>query len=497
MYFLGIDLGSSSIKLSVLDGEKGLTLCSVKVPENEMEIEAPKFGWAEQDPIKWWEYVKQGFRLLKEKNNIDLKKIKGIGIAYQMHGLVLTDDKLNPVRPSIIWCDSRAVGIGNKVYEALGAEVCQSQILGSPGNFTASKLKWVKDNEPEVFKKASFMMLPGDFIAAKLSGVPQISTSGLSEAALWDFSKAKLATQILDQMEISTDLIPEVVPNFGDQATVNAEVAAELGLDSGVKITYRAGDQPNNAFSLNVLKSGDIATTAGTSAVMYAVTDKNTGDDQNRINTFLHVNDTELQKSNGVLLCINGSGITYQWLRKLLSHGREKMISYEQLNLEAAKVAPGSEGLRFYPFGNGVERIFNNREVNSGIENLNFNIHKPTHLVRSACEGIVFAMNYGFEVMKSLGATGQVIRAGKENLFLSPVFREIFTSTTQTTLELYNTSGSEGAARGAAYGYGFYSRFEEAFESLKRLDTIEPNKELVSQYQDIYEEWKGNIKIKQ
>lgn len=496
MYFLGIDLGSSSIKLSVLDGEKGVTLCSVKVPENEMEINAPKFGWAEQDPNKWWVYVKQGFGLLKEKNNIDLKKIKGIGIAYQMHGLVLTDDKLNPVRPSIIWCDSRAVGIGNKVYESLGTEVCQSQILGSPGNFTASKLKWVKDNEPEIFKKASFMMLPGDFIAAKLSGIPQISTSGLSEAALWDFSKGKLATQILDEMGISPDLIPEVVPNFGVQATVSPEMAAQLGLDSGVKITYRAGDQPNNAFSLNVLKSGDIATTAGTSAVMYAVTDKNTGDAQNRINTFLHVNDTELQKSNGVLLCINGSGITYQWLRKLLSHGREEMVSYDQLNAEAAKVKPGSEGLRFYPFGNGVERIFNNKEVNSGIENLNFNIHKPAHLVRSACEGIVFAMNYGFEVMKSLGASGQVIRAGKENLFLSPVFREIFTSTTQTTLELYNTSGSEGAARGAAYGYGFYKQFDEAFKSLKCLERIEPNNALSSQYQDLYEEWKEGIKFK-
>ena len=497
MYFLGIDLGSSSVKLSVLDAEKGLNICSVKVPENEMEINAPKFGWAEQDPNLWWQYVREGIGMLKQKQGIDIKKIKGIGIAYQMHGLVLTDENLEPVRPSIIWCDSRAVSIGDEAYKNMGPEICQNQILGSPGNFTASKLKWVKDNEPETYAKASHMMLPGDFIAAKLSGVAQISTSGLSEAALWDFSQGALAKDVLAVMGISEELIPEIVPNFGDQATVSGKMAGELGFAEGVKITYRAGDQPNNAFSLNVLKKGDIATTAGTSAVMYAVSNENTNDARNRINTFLHVNNTEIEKNNGVMLCINGAGITYQWLRKMMSVGQDEMISYEKLNAEAAKVAPGSENLRFYPFGNGVERIFNNKQVNSGIENLNFNIHKPAHLIRSACEGIVFAMNYGFEVMRSLGATGDVIRAGKENLFLSPVFRDIFTNTTQTSLELYNTSGSEGAARGAAYGYGFYSKFEEAFASLKCLERIEPSRELSTQYEDIYGQWKQNIRIEQ
>lgn len=495
MYFLGIDLGSSSIKLSVLDAENGTFTASAKVPEFEMEITAPKFGWAEQNPEDWWENLKKGFGILKNKG-INLKKIKGIGIAYQMHGLVLTDEKLNPVRPSIIWCDSRAVEIGDEAYKAIGKEISQNQILGSPGNFTASKLKWVKVNEPENFKKASIMMLPGDYIAAKLSGTPQISTSGLSEAALWDFSKGQLASEVLDKMGLSEDFIPEIVPSFGDQATVSTSIASELGLDPETKINYRAGDQPNNAFSLNALNPGDIATTAGTSAVIYAVSTENTFDPQNRVNTFLHVNNTEKSRHNGVLLCINGSGILYQWLRKIVSVGRKELIPYEKLNEEAAKVEPGSKGLRFYPFGNGVERIFSNKEVNSGIENLNYNIHQPAHLIRSACEGIVFAMNYGFEVMQSIGIEGKVVRAGKDNLFLSPVFREIFTSTTQTTLELYNTSGAEGAARGAALGSGFYSEFEEAFRSLKCLERIEPKAELSKQYQEIYQEWKQNIKIK-
>ena len=460
-----------------------------------MGIVAPKFGWAEQDPAQWWEYVKTGIHNLGNKHNIDLRRIAGIGIAYQMHGLVLTDAHLNPVRPSIIWCDSRAAEIGDSIYDNMGHKNAQNIILGSPGNFTASKLKWVKDNEPEVFAKAAHFMLPGDFIAAKLSGKAQTSTSGLSEATLWNFAKGRLATEVLEAMDLPVHLVPEIVENFGHQAEISGAVALELGLNPNVKITYRAGDQPNNALSLNVLRPGEIATTAGTSAVIYAVSDNDTFDTNNRINTFLHVNNTEAEKRNGVMLCINGSGILYQWLRRIMSLGSNELVSYERLNAEAAKAPVGSADLRFYPFGNGVERIFNNKQATSGIQNLNFNIHQSPHLVRAACEGIVFAMNYGFDVMKSVGASGTVVRAGKANLFLSPVFREIFANTTQTTVELYNTAGADGAARGAAYGYGYYSTLNEAFESLTCLDRIEPNPALMQQYGEIYENWKNTINI--
>jgi len=496
MLFLGIDLGSSSIKLSVLNAENGTTVAAITVPDFEMEMVAPQFGWAEQDPNQWWAYIKTGIQTLGSKHGVDLKKIAAIGIAYQMHGLVLTDAALNPVRPSIIWCDSRAAEIGNGAYDLIGHTVSQKQILGSPGNFTASKLKWVKNNEPEVFAKAAHMMLPGDFIAAKLSGVAQTSTSGLSEAALWNFTEGRLAIEILDAMGLPTALIPEIVPSFGNQATVSATIASELGLSPDTKITYRAGDQPNNALSLNVLKPGEIATTAGTSAVIYSVTEKDAYDASNRVNTFLHVNDTDGKKRNGVLLCINGSGILYQWLRKITSIGNENgLISYDKLNTEAAKAEPGSKGLRFYPFGNGVERIFNNKPAFSGIQNLNFNIHQSPELVRAACEGIVFAMNYGFDIMKEIGAGGNVVRAGKANLFLSPVFREVFANTTQTTVELYNTAGADGAARGAAYGFGFYNSIDEAFSSLQCLERIEPLQKLSNQYSDIYNEWKLNLNI--
>lgn len=494
MYYLGIDLGSSSIKLSVLNAEKGDIVASVTAPDFEMEMKAPQFGWAEQDPKSWWKYIKQGLSDISSKHHFDLKQITGIGIAYQMHGLVITDENLEPVRPSIIWCDSRAAEMGHEAFKTIGEKNCREQILGSPGNFTASKLSWVKANEPGVYAKAKYMMLPGDFIAAKLTGIAQTTTSGLSEAALWNFPEGRLATEILEQMGLDRELVPEIVPTFGEQATIHKDMANELGLSHEVKITYRAGDQPNNALSLNVLRPGEIATTAGTSAVIYAVTDKDIFDEQNRINTFLHVSNTESEKRNGLLGVINGSGILYQWLRKIMSLGNKELIPYDLLNSEAAKAKPGSGGLRFYPFGNGVERIFNNKQAKSGIENLNFNIHQPAHVVRSACEGIVFAMNYGFDVMKSLGTSGEIVRAGKGNLFLSPVFREIFCNTTQAQLELYNTSGAEGAARGAAYGDGFFKSLEDAFQNLERLESLEPDKELSARYQEIYEQWKSNIK---
>ncbi|MDI1256162.1 MAG: FGGY family carbohydrate kinase [Flavobacterium sp.] len=495
MLFLGIDLGSSSVKLSIFDADRGTAVASVSVPEIEMTFYAESYGWAEQDPELWWHYVKVGISDLSKSHHIDLKSIAGIGIAYQMHGLVLTDGNLRPVRPSIIWCDSRAAEIGDAVYDKIGHENCQKQILGSPGNFTVSKLKWVKDHEPELFLQAVHMMLPGDYIAAKLSGIAQTTVSGLSEAALWNFSEGRLATEILDAFDLSPTLIPQIVPCFGDQATIDPTVASELGLNSKTKITYRAGDQPNNALSLNVLKPGEIATTAGTSAVIYSVTDRDVYDKNNRVNTFLHVNNEQEKKRNGVLLCINGSGILYSWLRKIMSLGSNELISYNMMNSEVVKAEPGSKGLRFYPFGNGVERIFNNKPVFSGIQNLNFNLHQTPELARAACESIVFAMNYGFDIMKEIGAGGTVVRAGMANLFLSPVFRDIFVNTTQTSLELFNTSGSEGAARGAAYGFGFFKTLDEAYSGLHCVEQIEPKQNLTSLYTDIYQEWKMNFNI--
>jgi xylulokinase len=490
--FLGIDLGSSSIKLSLFDGQQGKVIASVTHPKQELEINAPEPGWAEQDPEIWWSNFRTGYSELIKTSGTDPKKIKAIGISYQMHGLVIVDENQKVLRPSIIWCDSRAVGIGNKAFDALGHDYSLSHLLNSPGNFTASKLAWVKENEPEVFEKVHKFMLPGDFIAMKLSGQITTTETGLSEGVFWDFEEKAVSKKLLTEMGISSDLIAETVPAIGAKLPVEKLIADELGMTDDVVITYRGGDQPNNAFSLNVLEPGEIASTAGTSGVIYAVTDKNAHDMKSRINTFLHVNNTEEDPRNGILICINGTGILYTWLKKVLNSGNGN-IDYIQMNEMVDSVAPGSEGLLCLPFGNGAERIFENKIVGSHLLNMDFNRHNTSHILRASLEGIVYALNLGFEMLADLDVTRETIRAGHANLFLSKSFREIFTNVTGLPLELYDTDGAAGAARGAALGSGFYSTPEEAFSNLERISVIEPDPELTKKYSDLFAEWQDTI----
>ncbi len=488
MLFLGIDVGSSSVKLSVLDGESGKALASAQYPETELEILSPQSGWAEQQPETWWECIKQGCARLFATPGVDAAAVEAIGISYQMHGLVLVDDAQQVIRPAIIWCDSRAVPYGNAALEALGNDYCFSHLLNSPGNFTAAKLRWVQENEPENFARIHKMMLPGDYVAMKLSGVINSTASGLSEGTLWDFKAQQVASELLAHWNIPEALIPDLLPSMGEQSRVSAAAAKELGLREGVKISYRGGDQPNNALSLNVLNPGEVAATAGTSGVIYGVTDQPVADLEQRVNTFLHVTHTADAPRNGVLVCVNGAGRSFSWLRQVLSVDGTP-VDYALLNTLAGDVPVGSEGLAFLPFGNGAERIFQNRTLGAHLQNIDLNRHGLGHIVRATQEGIVFALNQGFDVLKSLGGSCDVVRVAKGNMFLSDVFAKAFTNTTQAAVEVYETDGAEGAARGAAMGCGYYASAKEAFAGLTRINVIEPEPALVTQYQQAYASW--------
>lgn len=488
MLFLGIDVGSSSTKLSVLDGKTGKCLGALSYPESELAISSPEPGFAEQDPEVWWDCIKKGAAKLFASGKFDSKQIQAIGISYQMHGLVMVDAQQKVLRPSIIWCDSRAVPYGSAALADMGRDYCFGHLLNSPGNFTAAKLRWVQENQPEIFGKIHKVMLPGDYVAMKLTGEITTTASGLSEGTLWDFKEQRVATELLDHWGIDSSVVPTIVPSFGVQGTVAAEVAAELGLGANVKVCYRGGDQPNNAFSLNVLEPGEVAATAGTSGVIYGVTDAAAADIESRVNTFLHVTSTPEKKRNGVLVCVNGCGRLYSWLRQTLG-AAGSTPSYPLLNDLAEKVQVGSDGLVFHPFGNGAERIFQNKNLGAQLRNLDFNRHGLGHMVRAAQEGIVFSLNQGFDVLKSLGGSCDVVRAGKGNMFLSDVFTQAFANTTQAAVELYETDGAEGAARAAALGVGFYASPKEAFNGLTRLGVIEPKSDLLAQYQDAYQHW--------
>jgi xylulokinase len=487
MLLLGIDLGTSSIKVSVTDASNGNILASVQYPEKETEVIALQPGWAEQSPEEWWQNVQQAILKANAQKKYNPADIKAIGISYQMHGLVLVDKDQNVLRNSIIWCDSRAVELGNKAFEIIGHEKCLSHLLNSPGNFTASKLAWVKQNEPEVYNRINKIMLPGDFIAMKLTGEITTSISALSEGIFWDFKQQQLSDDVFNYYGFDKTVIPTIKDVFTVHGTIMNEVAEKLSLNNKVTVTYKAGDQPNNALSLNVLEPGEVAATAGTSGVIYGVIDELAYDKKSRVNTFAHVNHTETQKRLGVLLCINGTGILNRWIKNITGNS----FSYEQMNAAAAAVAPGSNGLVILPFGNGAERMFENKILNSDIQNIDFNIHSTAHLVRAAQEGIAFAFRYGLDIMKSNGIQPKVIRAGKANMFLSDVFAESFVNATGVPVELYNCDGSVGAATGAGIGAGIYTSAKEAFKTFKPVKLIEPTKENL--YNELYGRWKKGL----
>ena len=485
-YLLGFDVGSSSVKASLVDIERGDIAASAFYPEKEAPIVAVRTGWAEQDPQMWWDNAKLALRKIMQQAGAKGEDIAAIGISYQMHGLVCVDKNQKVLRPSIIWCDSRAVAYGERAFNELGKERCLTHLLNSPGNFTAAKLAWVKENEPELFRQIDKVMLPGDYIAMKLTGEAQTTISGLSEGMMWDFKTKRPAKFLLDYFSFEDSLLAEVVPTFGIQSVVSEEAAQELGLKAGTPIGYRAGDQPNNAVSLNVFNPGEIASTAGTSGVVYGVLGDVNYDPESRVNTFAHANYTTATDRLGVLLCINGTGILNAWMhRNVMSD-----LSYSEMNDLAASVPVGSEGVKIIPFGNGAERVLGNKEVGCSVHGVNFNKHGRAHLARAAQEGIVFSFCYGMEIMQQMGMKLNKIHAGRANMFLSPLFRETLANVSGATIELYETDGSVGAAKGAGIGAGIYKDHDEAFSTLKRLAVIAPEESKREEYIEAYREWK-------
>ena len=489
-YLLGFDVGSSSVKASLVDVESGEIASSAFYPEKEAPIMAVKAGWAEQDPQMWWENAKLSLKKVMNETGAKGEDILAIGISYQMHGLVCVDKAHKVLRPSIIWCDSRAVPYGERAFRDLGAELCLGHLLNSPGNFTAAKLAWVKENEPALFDRIDKIMLPGDYIAMKLSGEVKTTISGLSEGMLWDFKTKKPAKFLLDYFGFDENMLADIVPTFAIQSVVSKEAAVELGLKEGTPISYRAGDQPNNAVSLNVFNPGEIASTAGTSGVVYGVLGDVNYDTKSRVNTFAHANYTTELDRLGVLLCINGTGILNAWVHRNITPN----MGYAEMNDMAAGVPIGSEGVKIIPFGNGAERVLENCEVGCSVHGLNFNNHNQAHLVRAAQEGIVFSFCYGMEIMQNMGMELNKIHAGRANMFLSPLFRDTLAGVSGATIELYETDGSVGAAKGAGIGAGIYKDNNEAFATLKKLAVIEPDEKKRDEYLNAYAEWKAILK---
>lgn len=492
MYLLGFDIGSSSVKASLVDVKTGKCVITSHYPKTEAPIMSARQGWAEQNPADWWEYIKQATHDVMHPYGVSASDISSIGISYQMHGLVLVDKEGEVIRPSIIWCDSRAVPFGDRAFQEMGGEFCLTHLLNSPGNFTASKLAWVRENEPENFARIYKFMLPGDYVAYRMTGEMQTTVSGLSEMMLWDFRENRVSEELLSFYGIDKSLVPDIVPTFGIQGRMTHQAAQELGLRTGIPISYRAGDQPNNALSLNVFNPGEVASTAGTSGVVYGVLGDVNYDPLSRVNNFAHVNHTADNTRLGVLLCINGTGILYSWIKRMFA---PRNTSYSQMNALAATIPIGSEGLCILPYGNGSERMLENKEIGGSLHGINFNTHGKAHIVRAVQEGIVFSFAYGMEIMQNMGMKLNTIHAGNANMFLSSVFREALAGVSGSTIELYDTDGSIGAARGSGIGTGMYANNDEAFATLKKIMVVEPKLETEPEYKEAYERWKSVLKM--
>ncbi len=492
MYLIGYDIGSSSIKAALVEAETGATLAVAQSPATEMGMTAHQPGWAEQDPDEWWLHVCAATRQLLADCLVAPAEIKGIGISYQMHGLVVVGDDLKPLRPSIIWCDSRAVPFGNRAFDEIGHEKCLSHLLNSPGNFTAAKLAWVKENEPELFAKIRHFMLPGDYIALRLTGEAMTTPSGLSEGILWDFKKNDVADTVLDYFGFDKKLVPTVVPTFSLQGKLTPEAAASTGLAEGTPVAYRAGDQPNNALSLNVLQPGEVAATGGTSGVVYGVVDRPAFDLQSRVNGFAHINHKAVdgQDRIGILLCINGAGSLYRWLRQTVGQGS---ISYPDMERLAASVPVGADGLRILPFGNGAERMLNNLDPGAQVNNLQLNRHSAAHLYRAGLEGIAFSFVYGVQILKEMGLDISVMRVGNDNLFQSAVFSKTIATLLGCSIDVVQTTGAVGAAKAAGVAAGIYPDIEAAMASVTVTGRYEPEAGRVGEYRAAYAAWEEDL----
>jgi xylulokinase len=489
-YFLGYDLGSSSVKAALLDAESGKPLASAFSPDSEMKIDSPLPGFAEQDPERWWTELQQATKLLHQKIQFDKNEIGAIGISYQMHGLVCVDKNDRALRPAIIWCDSRAVDYGSRAFEELGERFCLEHFLNSPGNFTASKLKWVKENEPEIYKKTVRILLPGDFIALKMTGEAVTTIQGLSEGILWDYKENGIANSLLKYYDLDEILLAPTVPCFGEQGRLQTSAAELLGVSVGTPVCYRSGDQPNNAFSLQVMDPGEIAATAGTSGVLYGISNLPSYDPKSRVNPFIHVNHKATEPRYGILMCLNGTGILNSWLRKEFFPGE----SYETMNAGASETPIGAGGIFCYPFGNGAERILENKNPGAHIKGLDFNRHNKYHLARAAQEGIVFSLLYGAEIIQEMGLPINRVRAGNANMFLSGLFSQTFANCSGCPVDLYNTDGAIGAARGAGYGVKYYAQLKDCYRGMELVRLIEPEKNNEKRVKEIYQEWKSGLK---
>src|SRR5215213_1683580 len=435
-YFLGIDTSTTSSKALLID-EHGEVIAVASSPHT---LQTPRPLWSEQDPREWWEAVSASIRSALEKAGIGGEQIAAVGLTGQMHGLVLLDETGNVLRPAILWNDQRTQSQCDEIHARIGRERF-IQITGNVAltGFTAPKILWVKENEPEVYARAKHVLLPKDYIRYKLTGEFAMDKADGAGTVLFDLASRDWSDDVLAALSIPRAWMPRTFEGTEFTGYVTEEAAQLTGLNARTPVAAGGGDQAAGAVGVGAVEPGIVGLTVGTSGVVFATTPLPLIEPQGRLHAFCHAV-PGLWHFMGVMLSAAGS---LQWYRDTLASG----MSFDDLLQEAESISAGSEGLQFLPYLSGERTPHPNPLARGAFIGLTLR-HSRAHMTRALLEGVSFGLKDSFTLIQhaGLGAITQVRASGGGTK--GALWRQILASVLEAELVTVNTT--EGAAYGAA-----------------------------------------------
>lgn len=500
-YLLGIDIGTSGTKTVLFDVDAN-TICSKTC---EYPLYQEHNGWAEQDPLDWWNATVEGIYYVISTSKIDSKQIKGIGLSGQMHGLVMLDSNGKPLRKSIIWCDQRT----GKEVEDMNRLLTPQKIINITANpaltgFTAAKILWVKKNEPEIYKKCSHILLPKDYIRYMLTGEFATEVSDASGMQLMNVGKRDWSDEILDPLGIDRSLLGKMYESPDVTGEVHNKAALATGLAIGTIVVGGAGDNPAAAIGTGIVSEGNAFTTIGTSGVVYAISDKVAIDKKGRVHTLC----ASVPGKWTVMSCTQAAGLSLQWLRNNVCSEEVDLASklgidpYEIMTAMAREVPIGADKLIYLPYLMGERSPHPDPDCRGTFFGLSA-IHQRAHLIRAVLEGISYSQLECVDVFREMGVSidNMMICGGGAR---SNVWRQMFADLYGCPVSTIKAEqgGALGVAILAGVGAGIYKDLEETCSRLivknqTHSPVMENNKEYKKYYKlykDLYVTLVGEFK---
>ncbi|MFL6335582.1 MAG: xylulokinase [Pyrinomonadaceae bacterium] len=464
MKLLGIDVGTGGSRALVVD-ESGRVVASATV-EHE-PFASPRTGWAEQDARDWWRASEAAVREVLQADGVSAEEIACVGLTGQMHGAVLLDERDEPLRPSIIWCDVRTHEQCRALTEQVGAERL-IQLVSNPAleGFTLPKMLWVREREPEVWGRVRSVLLPKDYVRLRLTGEKATDVADASGTLLFDVTHRKWSDEMLELAGLDRSLLPRAFESSEITGRVSAEGAKATGLLEGTPVVAGAGDQAAGAVGMGIVRPGAVSATIGTSGVVFAATDRPALDPKGRVHTFCHA----VPERWHVLGVSQGAGLSLRWFRDQFGAGADDgRDPYERLGEEADTVPPGADGVLWAPYLMGERTPHLDPHARAALVGLNAS-HRRAHVVRAILEGVAFSLRDTFTIFEEMGVPVESIRLGGGGA-RSRVWRQIQADVYGREVEL--VEADEGAAYGAALlagvGGGAWTSVDDACAAAVRV----------------------------